>query len=181
MTKEVRRSFLIRPPKNGSRSLLLSTKIALEKEQVHILTVTQEHRANRSRRKDIRIACRSNQVARVIAQNYRADTGDDANVPVFCVSNKMYMRHLRGYDKDNAESIPSMSIQGTQIPALCSLIYSLPSKGRTASLDHFVKVSIQTLLSVVQMSCSTTTLARVEHLTGIIQNARGVHWTPESL
>ncbi|KAH7083176.1 hypothetical protein BKA63DRAFT_584450 [Paraphoma chrysanthemicola] len=134
---------------------LLKRKAALEKE-----------------RKDVRIACRSKQVARVVAQNYRTDTGDDANVSVFCVSNLMYMRHLRGYDKDNDATIPTMAIEETQIPALCSLLYSLPSKGRTASLDHFVKVSVQTLLSVVQMSCSTTTLARVNHLTAIVRKAR---------
>jgi hypothetical protein len=138
---------------------------------VHILS---DYDTNHSRRKDVRIAYRSKQVARVIAQNYRADTGDDANVPVYCVSNRMYMRHLRGYDRDNVASIPTMTIDATQIPALCSHIYSLPSKGRTASLDHFTKVSMQTLLSVIQMSCSTTTMARVKHLTAVIESAREV-------
>lgn len=138
----------------------------------HDLTSTEP--ANVLRRKDVRIACRSKQVARAIAQNYRLDTGDDAHVPVFCVSNRMYMRHLRGYDKDNEPSVPTMTLEESQIPALCSLIYSLPCKGRTASLDHFVKVSVQTLLSVIQMSCSTTTLARVNHLTAIVQRARDV-------
>lgn len=95
-------------------------------------------------------------------------------MPVFCVSNRMYMRYLRGYDKDNEATVPTMTIEETQIPALCSLIYTLPSKGRTASLDHFVKVSVQTLLSVMQMSCSTTTLARVNHLTAIVRCARDV-------
>ncbi|KAH3960319.1 hypothetical protein HBH52_237480 [Parastagonospora nodorum] len=140
----------------AQRKKLLSRKIALEKE-----------------RKEVRIACRSKQVARVITQNYRADTGDEANVPVFCVSNRMFMRHLRGYDKDSSETVPTMSIDETQIPALCSHIYSLPSRGRTASLDHFIKVSMQTLLSVIQMSCSTTTMARVKHLTAVVSDSRG--------
>jgi hypothetical protein len=87
------------------------------------------------------------------------------------------MRHLRGYDYDNAESVPTMSIEETQIPALCSYIYSLPSKGRTACLDHFVKFSMQTLLNVIQMSCSTTTMARAKHLTAIVQRARKVSYT----
>jgi hypothetical protein len=84
------------------------------------------------------------------------------------------MRYLRGYDYDNADSVPIMSLEETQIPALCSYIYSLPSKGRTASLNHFTKVSMHTLLSVIQMSCSTTTMARVKHLTAIVQSAREV-------
>ena len=124
----------------------------------------------------MRIAFRSKQVARVIAQNYRADTGDEANVPVFCVSNRMFMRHLRGYDKESPETVPTMSIDDTQIPALCSHIYSLPSRGRTASLDHFIKVSMQTLLSVIQMSCSTTTMARVKHLTAVVRESRDVSY-----
>lgn len=112
---------------------------------------------------------------RVIAQNYRADTGDDAHVlPVYCVSNRMYMRHLRGYEYDNADSIPTMSIEETQIQALCSLIYSLPSRGRTFVLDHFTEFSMQTLLNVIQMSCSTTTQARAKHLTAIVGAAREV-------
>jgi hypothetical protein len=98
--------------------------------------------------------------------------GDDAHVPVYCVSNRMYMRHLRGYDYDNADSVPTMSIEDTQIPALCSLIYSLPSKGRTATLSHFTTNSMQTLLNVIQMSCSTTTKARVDHLTAIVRRTR---------
>lgn len=125
-------------------------------------------------RKGIRIAHRSKQVSRVIGLNYRNDTGDDAGAPVFCVSNRMYMRHLRGYDMDNEQSIPTMTIEETQIPALVSHIFALPSKGRTADLDHFVRVTLRTLLSVIQMSCSTSTLTRVKHLTETVQKTREV-------
>lgn len=125
-------------------------------------------------RKSVRITHRSKQVGRIVGMNYRSDTGDDAGAPVFCVSNRMYMRHLRGYDTDNAQSIPTMMIEETQIPALISHIFAMPSKGRTATLDHFVRVSIQTLLSVIQMSCSTSTLTRVKHLVEIVQRARDV-------
>jgi hypothetical protein len=86
----------------------------------------------------------------------------------------MYMRHLRGYDKTDILSVPTMTIEQTQIPALCSHIYVLPSKGRTASLDHHVRVTIPTLLSIVQMSCSTTTLARANYLVSIVEKSRAV-------
>ncbi|KAF3034625.1 hypothetical protein E8E12_006678 [Didymella heteroderae] len=134
---------------------LMSRKNALEKQ-----------------RKCIRIAHRSKQVSRIVGLNYRADTGDDAGAPVFCVSNRMYMRHLRGYDMDNDQSVPTMTIEETQIPSLVSHIFTLPSKGRMATLDHFVRVSIQTLLSVIQMSCSASTLTRVKHLVDIVQRSR---------
>lgn len=73
-------------------------------------------------RKSIRIARRSKQVSRTIGLNYRADTGDDASAPVFCVSNRTYMRHLRGYDPDNEQSIPTMTLEETQILTLISNI-----------------------------------------------------------
>jgi hypothetical protein len=86
----------------------------------------------------------------------------------------MYMRHLRGYDKTDPTKVPSMTLEETQIPALCSYIYALPSKGKTAELDHFVRVNIPMLLSIMQMSCSTTTIARVDHLVAIMEKSRKV-------
>ncbi|KAL6712302.1 hypothetical protein ACN47E_000179 [Coniothyrium glycines] len=123
-------------------------------------------------RKNILIDNRNRQVSLALGGNYRTNTGDDAGAPVFCVSNRMYMRHLRGFDGTIEHMIPTMTLDQTQIPAFCSHIYILPSKGKTASLNHFVAVTVPTLLSVVQMSCSTTTLARANHLTAIVQDTR---------
>ncbi|KAI4618246.1 uncharacterized protein J4E87_007914 [Alternaria ethzedia] len=123
-------------------------------------------------RKDILIVARNKEVTVAMSENYREDTGDDAIAAIYCVSNLMYMRHLRGYDKTDPLSIPTMTLDQTQIPALCSHVYTLSSRGRTSDLDHFVRVTVPTLLNIVQMSVSTTTLARVNHLTGIIQRAR---------
>jgi hypothetical protein len=120
------------------------------------------------------IASRNKQVASAIGNSYRKDTGDDAGATTYCVSNRMYMRHLRGYDKMDETKVPSMTLEETQIPVLCSHIYVLPSKGKTADLDHFMTVSIPMLLSIMQMSCSTTTIARVKHLVAIIEKAREV-------
>lgn len=140
----------------------------------YIAMIRNTLEANSCRRKDLLIDCRNRQVSSVISSNYRSDTGDDAGAAVYCVSNRMYMRHLRGYDKTDTLSVPTMTIEQTQIPAICSHIYVLPSKGRTASLDHHVRVTIPTLLSIVQMSCSTTTLARANHLVGIVKKSRVV-------
>ncbi|KAI4944142.1 hypothetical protein J4E91_008997 [Alternaria rosae] len=123
-------------------------------------------------RKDILIVARNKEVTVAMGENYREDTGDDAIAAIYCVSNLMYMRHLRGYDKTDQLSVPTMTLDQTQIPALCSHVYTLSSRGRTSDLDHFVRVTVPTLLNIVQMSVSTTTLARVNHLTGIIQIAR---------
>ena len=84
------------------------------------------------------------------------------------------MRHLRGFDESDALTVPTMTIEQTRIPAVCSHLYLLPSKGMTASLDHFVRVTVPTLLDIIQMSCSTTTVARANHLVAIVRDAREV-------
>jgi hypothetical protein len=132
------------------------------------------NRTNLYRRKDILIASRNKQVAERVGDNYREDTGDDAGAATYCISNLMYMRHLRGYDKTDELSFPTMTLDQTQIPALCSHVYTLSSRGRTSDLDHFVRVTVPTLLNIVQMSVSTTTLARVNHLTAIVRTAQTV-------
>ena len=90
---------------------------------------------------------------------------------IFCISNKAYMHHCRGYEKDDP---PSMGLVETQVPSMRSLVYALPSKGKFATLEHYCGNSVHTLLSMVQMSCSTTTVARKEHLIGIIRETAAV-------
>ncbi|KAF1941299.1 hypothetical protein EJ02DRAFT_466637 [Clathrospora elynae] len=82
-------------------------------------------------RKVLLIAARNKQIAAALGANYRENTGDLSNAAVFCVSNLMCMRHLRGYDKTNEDSDPTMTVEQTQIPALCSYIYGLPSRGES--------------------------------------------------
>ena len=99
---------------------------------------------------------------------YSHNTGDDAGAASFCVSNRMYMRHRRGYNASNVEKAPTMKLEDTQIPAACRYIAGIPSQGRTAALEHFVLFKVPILLSIVQMSCSKSTEARIEHITKII-------------
>ena len=109
---------------------------------------------------------------RLLAEEYKVKTRDDARVPVFCVSNRAYMKYIRGYEGD--EEPPAMDLVETQLPLLRSFIYALPSSGKFATLGHFCNVSLPTLLNVIQMSCSTTTLARNDHLIEVINIAKVV-------
>jgi len=102
---------------------------------------------------------------------YSQNTGDDAGAAAFCVSNRMYMRHRRGYNTKNLEKMPTMKLDETQIPAACTYIAGIPSQGRTAVLEHFIHFKVPMLLSIVQMSCSKTTEARIEHVTKIIDKS----------
>ncbi|KAH8642028.1 hypothetical protein IG631_04969 [Alternaria alternata] len=107
-------------------------------------------------------------VAAGMSRMYSHNTGDDAGAASFCVSNRMYMRHRRGYNMTNLEKAPTMKPEDTQIPAACRYVAGIPSQGRIAVLEHFVLFKVPMLLSVVQMSCSKSTEARIEHITKII-------------
>ncbi|RYN49159.1 hypothetical protein AA0114_g6729 [Alternaria tenuissima] len=119
-------------------------------------------------RRDVRIACRNRLVAAGMSRMYSHNTGDDAGTASFCVSNRMYMRHRRGYNIISLEKAPTMKLEDTQIPAACRYIAVIPSQGRLAVLEHFVLFKVPMLLSIVQMSCSKSTEARIEHITRII-------------
>ena len=121
------------------------------------------------RRLEIRIVARNQKVAKTLGQNYRNDTRDESRIPVFCVSNKAYMHHIRGYDQADR---PAMGLADTQVPQMRSYVYAMPSKGKFATLDHFCNVSLPTLMNIMQMSCSTTTLARKDHLVAIVKKAQ---------
>jgi hypothetical protein len=55
--------------------------------------------------RDARLTCRNRQVPFGLDQNYRNDTGDDGGARVFCLSNRMFMPHLRGYDAKTPERL----------------------------------------------------------------------------
>jgi hypothetical protein len=102
---------------------------------------------------------------------YSQNTGNDADAASFCLSNRMCMRHRRGYNAANPDKAPTMTLEETQVSAACAYISGIPSQGRLAVLEHFVLFKVPMLLSIVQMSCSKTTEARVAHVTKIIDKA----------
>lgn len=110
-------------------------------------------------------------VKEALKRNYHNDTSDEAPVPVFTVSNMMYMKHRNGYEKSKG---PTMGLTEAQILDLCAYIYALPSNGKFATLNHFCRVKVPTIMSLIKMSCSTTTLDRKKHLVGIVNEAEKV-------
>ena len=112
---------------------------------------------------------------------YSQNTGDDAGAASFCVSNRMYMRHRRGYNTTNPDKAPTMKLEATQIPAACTYIYGIPSQGKTAVLEHHVLLKVPMLLSIVKMSCSKSTEVRVKHATAIIDCTIKVTYSHQGL
>lgn len=121
--------------------------------------------------REIRIACRNRQLAHALDMKYREYTGDDGGAIIFCVSNRMFMRHLRGYSRNSPNNAPTMSLAATQILELCRFIYGIPLQGKIAVLEDFVACTIHALLDLVQMSCSKSTVARVDHVIKIVDRA----------
>jgi hypothetical protein len=107
---------------------------------------------------------RNRHVTQTMESKYRSDTGDDNSAPSFCISNRMYMRHVRGYDMRSPDKIPNMSIEETQVPLLRAHIFAIPSEGRAKVLNHYIAIRMATLLTLLRLSCSMSTKARVDEL-----------------
>lgn len=124
------------------------------------------------RRYEVRVLARNRHVRQGIAEQYRQDTKDRARLPVFCVSNIIYMQHLSGGYPKNAP--PQLSLEATEIPALRTHLFSQPSLGRFASLEHYCKSLLPTFFNTIEISCSVTKLKRKDELNRTFHRSRGV-------
>ncbi|RMZ67660.1 Dynamin GTPase domain [Pyrenophora seminiperda CCB06] len=147
-----------------SKAIRATNKILLDRKKTMVPLIASLEKE----RKHVRIECHNRHVAKGMNNMYSQNTGDDGGAASFCVSNRMYMRYRRGYNTTNPDKAPTMKLETTQIPAACTYIYGVPSQGRTAVLEHHVLFKVPMLLSIVKMSCSKSTEARVEHVTKII-------------
>ncbi|KAF2853205.1 hypothetical protein T440DRAFT_390747 [Plenodomus tracheiphilus IPT5] len=155
-------------PERTKQEILQKAQKDLQAEKKALTSQVVTLQNNRS---GVRIACRNRQVADAMDQKYRIDTGDDGGAATFCASNRMYMRHRRGYNKLKVTTVPTMTVEETQIPAACAHIYAIPSQGKTDVLEHFITSRIPMTLNIIQMSCSKSTEARVTHILKIVDQS----------
>lgn len=124
------------------------------------------------KRYELRVLTRNRHVKQGIAEQYKEDTKDRARLPVFCVSNVIYMEHLSGgYPKNTP---PQLSLEATETPALRTYLFSQPSLGRFASLEHYCKSLLPTFFNTIEISCSVTKLKRKEELNRTFHRSRSV-------
>lgn len=121
------------------------------------------------RRIELQIIARNNEVKRALIQSHHDATRD--TLSIFCVSNAAYHTHLTGYMKSHE---PALSVKNTEIPSLKANIYSLPSRGKFNSLEHHCRVSLQTLLNTLELSCSQSKMKRKDHLIQFVARSRKV-------
>ncbi|KAF2651015.1 hypothetical protein K491DRAFT_782176 [Lophiostoma macrostomum CBS 122681] len=150
------------------RAIRNTIRKTIRKLDVKISKMQKRRKALEQESLRVRIVARNKKVAHAVRQNYRLDTGDEARAPVFCISNRVYRKHREGYQISEA---PCMSLDESQAPPMRSFVYALPAMGKFATLDHYCGNSVHTLLSMIQMSCSTTTIARKEHLISIVRQS----------
>ena len=125
------------------------------------------------RRDQIRILARNETVMQGLKENYKSLTKDKVELPVFCVSNSVYMDHVRGYDFSQP---PPLSLQDTDIPRLREYLYALPSKGKFATLQHYCSGLLMGVLNTMELSCSVSKLKRQDNLDQIVHQAHLVSW-----
>lgn len=120
----------------------------------------------------VRVAARNRHVKQGITDQYRQDTKDRSYLPVFCVSNPIYMQHLAGnFLKKNP---PDLSLTETEIPALRTYVFSKPSEGRFATLEHYCTSQLPAFFNTIEMSCSVSKIKRKKDLERTFNKARAV-------
>lgn len=107
-------------------------------------------RLTSGRRTAILVRVRNTTIRNKLQSWYLEATKDPNELPVFCVSSKLYIKHVEGFDASEA---PRMSVDMTEIPAVRSHMFSLIA--RSGKLEAFQRhcIGIRLLLSQMQMSC----------------------------
>ncbi|KAF2116450.1 hypothetical protein BDV96DRAFT_52664 [Lophiotrema nucula] len=117
----------------------------------------------------LRIATRNDKIARSLAKQYEDWTHDTARVPIFCISNKVYMQYIAGDIQDN---LPDMQLMETRVPLLRGHLFGLPATRKFATLEHHCRSTLPTILRSIRLFASVSKLKRKEDLQKIVTRAR---------
>jgi hypothetical protein len=118
------------------------------------------------RRTDILATTRNIKICTYLQDWYRGITKDPNPLPIFCVSSKINMEHLRGYP---VAAFPKLSLEMTGIPALRYHILSLAAK--SGKVEQFQRhcVFIRVLLNEMELSCiGSRPMMKRDHLLKIL-------------
>ena len=118
------------------------------------------------------VAGRNSMVKRTMIEKYKSITGDSGyEIPVFCVSNKIYGYHMKGYCKDKPLTL---TLEETQIPAFRRFLYSLPSTSRFKTLSNWCRHTIPSLITAAKVLCTKSRIERREQLEAILSQLHDV-------
>ncbi|EMC96700.1 hypothetical protein BAUCODRAFT_122676 [Baudoinia panamericana UAMH 10762] len=116
-----------------------------------------ELRAKQAEHNELRIVMRSRSVSQKMQKLYEELTQDALPLAVFCVGNHAYKKHQAGY---SIEEPPTLSVEGTNIPALRRHLFLAPAEARLHETRHTVVTQIPALINCVNLYASKTHLAR---------------------
>lgn len=116
------------------------------------------------------MAARNAKVRKTLQDWYRTKTNDPQELPVFCVSSKCYMEHIRGFSPVEP---PLLSATMTEIPHVRSYLFSLANKaGKVDILKHYC-AQVRSLLNQMELSCiGFKPMMKRDHLLKIVHGAR---------
>ncbi|TKA61884.1 hypothetical protein B0A55_11842 [Friedmanniomyces simplex] len=103
------------------------------------------------------ILLRNRRNAAGLKTKYKTYTRSNVDLPVFCVSNLVYQRHMHGYDHTEP---PQLSLEATDIPRLRQHLFEIPAQRKLAGLMKLCKKDLPRVLLAMEMQCSKTKLER---------------------
>ncbi|RMX86985.1 hypothetical protein D0868_15058 [Hortaea werneckii] len=112
--------------------------------------------------KEMNIVIRNRRNVEEIQAKFRESVRDPyAQIPVFCVSNTIYQKHMKGYDNNNP---PDLTVEATDIPRLRRHLFEVPAKRKLGALLKHCKQDLPRVLLAMDMQCCKTRLERKQDI-----------------
>lgn len=104
----------------------------------------------------------------MIREKYKR-SNKGAFLPIFCVSNTEYDKHLAGYPVDDP---PQLSLDATGISELRNFIQSLPSQARFNTLESYLTWGTELALKSIECFCTDSVVKLKGDVTASITTTR---------
>lgn len=118
---------------------------------------------------EVRIRARSFNVTKQMESIYAELTPDPIKLACFCVGNLAYKKHQVGYALDDP-SPPTLSVAGTQIPALRKYLLRAPMDGKLNETRNQIMVQIPAILGSCELYVAKTHMARKDEILRMVRD-----------
>ncbi|CAK3865599.1 Hypothetical predicted protein [Lecanosticta acicola] len=108
--------------------------------------IAQEIENAKARVEQKHIEMRNREAIRELQSRYEFDPP----IPVFCVSNKNYQAHLRGYDLMEP---PTLDVKACGIPSLRRMLYRFPAEPKMEVLSNICRADLPLTLNSLELCC----------------------------
>ncbi|KAK5727636.1 hypothetical protein LTR17_012596 [Elasticomyces elasticus] len=136
----------------------------MEAKEAIVLQIRQKQ----AKHQEQRIHMRSKSVIKEMESLYRELTDDPFPLPVFAVGNLAYKKHQAGYSLDSPNP-PSLSVEGTMIPALRQHLLMAPAEAKMNETRHLIDTQLSALLGCFNLYVKKTHMARKGEVQKIVR------------